>query len=60
MLQVVELSRRWQEADRRYLEQCLEQEPRTYNAQQLTKKLKSERQVQLSPDRIRRILKKRG
>lgn len=52
--------RRWQESDLAYLEQCLEQEPRTYNAQQLTKKLKSERQVQLSSDRIRRILKKRG
>jgi len=32
---------RWQEADIAYLEQCLEQEPRTYNSQQLAQKLSS-------------------
>lgn len=51
---------KWQEADIAYLEQCLEQEPRTYNSQQLAQKLERDRQVRLSPDRIRRVLKKRG
>jgi transposase len=49
----------WQVADLEYLEQALEQEPRTYNSQQLSEKLAQERQVQLSADRIRRLLKKR-
>lgn len=52
--------RLWQEADLAYLEQSLQQEPRTYNSKQLAEKLRRERQVQLSPDRIRRVLKKRG
>lgn len=51
---------RWQEADLEYLEQCLEQEPRTYNSQQLAQKLTQQRQVTLSADRIRRLLKKRA
>jgi transposase len=51
---------RWQEADLAYLEQCLEQEPRTYNSQQLAQKLREERQVTLSADRVRRLLKKRA
>jgi len=51
---------KWQEADIAYLEQCLEQEPRTYNSQQLAQKLERDRQVKLSSDRIRRVLKKRG
>lgn len=51
---------KWSEADIAYLEQCLEQEPRTYNSQQLAQKLERDRQVTLSPDRIRRVLKKRG
>lgn len=50
----------WQEADLVYLEESLQQEPRTYNSKQLAEKLWRERQVQLSPDRIRRVLKKRG
>ncbi len=33
---------KWQEADRAYLEQCLEKEPRTYNARQLAQKLESD------------------
>jgi transposase len=49
---------RWQEADLEYLEQCLEQEPRTYNSQQLAQKLREHRQVTLSADRVRRLLKK--
>lgn len=52
--------RRWQEADIQHLEQCLEQEQRTYTSEQLSVKLEQDRQVQLSPDRLRRILKKRG
>jgi transposase len=51
---------KWQEADIAYLEECLQQEPRTYNSQQLAQKLATDRQVSLSPDRIRRVLKKRG
>ena len=51
---------RWQVADLEYLEQALEQEPRTYNSQQLSEKLAQDRQVQLSADRIRRLLKKKG
>jgi transposase len=51
---------KWLEADMAYLEQCLEQEPRTYNTQQLSHKLEQERQVNLSADRIRRILQKRA
>jgi len=37
-------------------EQCLEQEARTYNSQQLAQKLEQERQVKLSADRIRRLM----
>lgn len=51
---------KWLEADMAYLEQCLEQQPRTYNSQQLSHKLEQERQVNLSADRIRRILQKRA
>lgn len=51
---------RWQTADIEYLEACLRQENRTYNSRQLAQKLASERQVQLSPDHLRRVLKKRG
>lgn len=51
---------KWQEADMVYLEQCLEQRQRTYNSQQLAQMLEQERQVQLSADRIRRIIRKRA
>jgi transposase len=51
---------KWQEDDIIYLEQCLEQEPRTYNSRQLSAKLEQERGVSLSADRIRRILQKRA
>lgn len=51
---------KWQEADMVYLEQCLKQEPRTYNSQQLSYKLEQQRGVSLSADRIRRVLKKRA
>jgi transposase len=52
--------RKWQEADMQHLEACLEQDQRTYNSVQLAAKLEQDRQVQLSADRIRRILQKRG
>jgi len=51
---------KWQAADMLYLEQCLEQQERTDNSQQLAQKLKQERQVKLSAERLRRILKKRA
>jgi transposase len=50
----------WQEEDIEYLEACIEQEQRTYNSSQLAEKLKQDRGVELSPDRIRKLLKKRG
>lgn len=43
-----------------FLEQRLEQDQRTYTSRQLSQQLAEERQVKLSADRIRRILKKRG
>jgi transposase len=51
---------RWSEADIVFLEQCLDQDQRTYTSTQLAAKLEQERKVRLSPDRIRRILQKRG
>jgi hypothetical protein len=45
--------------DIEYLEQCLETEQRTYNSKQLAKKLSLERQVNLSPDLVRQLLKKK-
>lgn len=51
---------RWQAADMEHLEQILRDEPRTYNSQQLARRLAADRQVSLSADRVRRILKKRG
>ena len=51
---------KWTEADMVFLEECLKKEPRTYNSVQLTQKLEQERRVKLSPDHLRRVLKKRG
>jgi transposase len=51
---------RWTETDMVFLEECLEQEPRTYNSVQLAQKLEQERSVKLSPDWLRQVLKKRG
>ena len=51
---------KWKEQDIVFLEECLKKEPRTYNSRQLAQKLESERQIKLSPDRLRRVLKKRG
>ena len=52
--------RKWSETDLQYLEQCLEKEGRTYNSLQLAHKLSQERQVKLSPDRLRQKLQKRA
>lgn len=51
---------KWQEADMAHLEQSLQQEAQTHNAQQLVHQLQKERQVTLSPRHLRRILKKRA
>jgi transposase len=51
---------RWSEADIVFLEKCLKQEPRTYNSSQLAQKLEIDRNIHLSSDRLRRVLKKRG
>ncbi len=60
---------KWTEVDIVFLEKCLKEEPRTYNSLQLTQKLERDlrfaaalryRNVKLSPDRLRRVLKKRG
>jgi hypothetical protein len=48
----------WQAEDLQYLEDCLEKEERTYNSRQLVEKLKKERAVEISRDRLRKILKK--
>jgi transposase len=50
----------WAEADIVFLEKCLKEEPRTYNSLQLSQKLERDRSIKLSPDRLRRVLKKRG
>ncbi len=51
---------KWKEEDIVFLEECLKQEPRTYNSSQLARKLENEHSIKLSPDRLRRVLKKRG
>jgi transposase len=51
---------KWKEEDIEFLEECLKKEPRTYNSFQLADKLEKERSIKLSPDRLRRVLKKRG
>ncbi len=50
---------KWQPSDLDYLIECLNEEERTYNSHQLAVKLWEERQVELSADRIRQLLKKR-
>ncbi|WP_404822273.1 hypothetical protein [Pseudanabaena yagii] len=49
---------KWQDIDMAYLIYCLENDPSTYNSKQLAHKLKEERGIDLSSDRLRRILKK--
>jgi transposase len=50
---------KWKSEDIEYIETCLIEEERTYNSVQLARKLKQERAVNLSSDRLRRILKKK-
>ena len=50
--------RRWSQDDWQALEQWLN-EPRRYSAQQLSRKLMEERQVELGAEQVRRILKKK-
>lgn len=50
---------KWQASDLDYLSECLENESRTYSSVQLAQKLKQERAVDLSSDRLRRLLKKK-
>ena len=52
--------RKWQEADLQTIEQWIEQDARTYNSHQLTQKLAEQRQVRLSPRRLRHLLQKRA
>mgnify|MGYP000553590825 CR=1 FL=1 len=52
--------RLWQEQDMEYLEECLRADPHTYNGEQLAQKLATERNVKLSADHLRQVLKKRG
>ena len=51
---------KWQESDLEYVITCIEEDPRTYNSKQLAKKLKQERLVDLSGDRLRKLLRKKG
>lgn len=50
---------KWKAEDIKYIETCLREE-RTYNSVQLARKLKQERAVDLSSDRLRRILTKKN
>ncbi|PSB11716.1 hypothetical protein C7B62_04810 [Pleurocapsa sp. CCALA 161] len=50
---------KWKNEDLEDIEACLIEEERTYNIVQLARKLQQERAVNLSSDRLRRILKKR-
>jgi transposase len=49
---------RLQAEDLQYVAELLAQETRTYNSTQLVRKLKQERNIDLSSDRLRRLLKK--
>ncbi|WP_235018609.1 IS630 family transposase [Tolypothrix sp. NIES-4075] len=49
---------KYNEEDIIFLEECLKTEPRTYNSLQLAQKLERDRHIKLSPDRLRRVLKK--
>jgi transposase len=52
--------RKWQESDLQTVEHWIEQDARTYNSHQLAQKLAEERQIQLSPRRLRHLLQKRA
>jgi len=48
-----------QPSDLAYLPECLDHAPRTYTSGQLAEKLNQERLVDLSRDRLRRLLKQK-
>jgi transposase len=50
---------KWKAEDLEYIETCIKEEERTYNSVQLVQKLQHERGINLSSDRLRRILKKK-
>ncbi len=50
----------WSEVDKQLLETWVEDAPRTYNSTQLARKLQQQKQIILSPDWIRRVMKKRA
>lgn len=50
----------WHEEDLLFVEQCLQQQPRSFNAMQLSRLLEHERGVRLGPDHLRKLLKKRA
>ena len=50
----------WSEADKQLLETWVEEDPRTYTSSQLARQLQQQRQITLSADWIRRVMKKRG
>ena len=50
---------KWKAEDLEYIETCLNEEERTYNSIQLARKLREERAVNLSSDRLRKIRKKK-
>jgi transposase len=51
---------KWKQEDWAEIEECIEKEQRTYNSQQIVELLKEKRQVELSRDRVRKILKKKS
>jgi len=51
---------KWQEADLQTVEQWIEEDARTSNSHQLARKLSEQRQVKLSPRRLRHLLQKRA
>jgi transposase len=51
---------KWQESDLQMVEHWIEQDARTYNSHQLAQKLAEQRQIQLSPRRLRHLLQKRA
>lgn len=50
---------RWTEEDMACVEGWVKDDPRTYNSRQLARKLKEERQVDLSSTRLRELLQKK-
>jgi len=50
---------KWNVKDLEYIETCIREEQRTYNSVQLAQKLRQEKGINLSSDRLRRILKKK-